>query len=234
MVSDPLADLARLEGVPSAVGAARDAVDAVLRDRGLRRMTGQQAAAARIASARASAELTDDPERWLPGAARLSVELTALAGLIRVSPGQALARAHALVGRGQLPDEALGRVRTDEEVSRRMSTLRSVLTQPTAAPGVVVAAVAHAEVATVAPFGTADGLVARAVEHMVLVASGVDPLGVVVVEAGHLALRASYERSLAGYSADGVPGVRGWLLHCVAALAAGAEATPFAQLKAKR
>ena len=42
VVLDPLADLAHVEGVPSAVAAATDAVDAVLRDRGLRKITEEQ------------------------------------------------------------------------------------------------------------------------------------------------------------------------------------------------
>src|SRR5690606_30102799 len=37
MSADPMATLAALEGVPSAFAAARDGVDALLRDRGLRR-----------------------------------------------------------------------------------------------------------------------------------------------------------------------------------------------------
>ena len=41
VVLDPLADLARIEGVPSAVAAATDAVDAVLRERGLRKITDE-------------------------------------------------------------------------------------------------------------------------------------------------------------------------------------------------
>ena len=66
----------------------------------------------------------------------------------------------------------------------------------------MLAAIAHAEVAVVAPFGSADGLVARAVEHMVLIATGVDPLGVVAVEAGHAADPAGYVQALDAY-ADG-------------------------------
>jgi len=113
VVPDPLADLARLEGVPSAVAAARDAVDAVLRDRGMRVIPAEQSAGALLAGARASAALSPDPERWFAGAVRLSTELISLSGLIRVAPGQAIARAHALVARGVVPDEELGRVRAD-------------------------------------------------------------------------------------------------------------------------
>lgn len=45
-VSDPLTDLARLEGVPSGLAAARDAVDVVLTDRGLRSIVPEQVATA--------------------------------------------------------------------------------------------------------------------------------------------------------------------------------------------
>ncbi|HEX8511400.1 MAG TPA: oxidoreductase [Propionibacteriaceae bacterium] len=226
MVADPLADLVRLRGVSSAVVAARDAVDAVLRDRGMRRVSPEQTAKALLAGARASASLTDDPDRWLPGSVRLGTELVQLSGLIRISPGQALARAHSLLAAGQLPHEMLGRIRSDPGVASRMRGVTSLLTSSTAAPAAVVAAVVHAEIATVAPFGVVDGLVARAVEHMVLVASGVDPHGVIVVSAGHAALRAAYEEALAGYATGGATAVRDWLLHCAAALTQSAELSP--------
>jgi len=208
--------------------SARDAVDAVLRDRGLRQVSAEQSARALLAGARASAALTDDPERWLPGSVRLSSELVALSQIIRVSPNQALARAHVLLARGQVPDVELGRIRSGASTSERVLDLAMLLTRPTAAPAIVLAAVAHAELATVAPFGSADGLVARAVEHLVLIASGVDPRAVIVVEAGHLALREGYADALVGYRSGGVAGVRDWLLHCARALAAGAEASPLA------
>jgi len=229
VVPDPLADLAQLEGVPAAVASARAAVDVVLRDRGLRTTTPAQSAAALDSSARASAELSGDAGRWLTGCLRLSAELVELSALICRSPGQVLARAHTLVAHGQVPDDALGQVRPGADVAARMGDLRSLLTGPTAAPAALLAAVAHAEIVTTGPFGTAaDGIVARAAEHMVLIASGVDPRGVIVIEAGHLTLRASYQRALTGYARAGGTGVHGWLMHCAAALAAGAEASPLA------
>jgi hypothetical protein len=228
VVHDPLAELARLEGVPSAVAAARDAVDAVLRDRGMRRVSPGQTAAALLAGARASAELSEDPERWLAGSVRLATELASLSTLIRVSPHQALARAHALVARGRVADDELGRVRTGAEVSERMGGLAALLSGPTAAPAIVLGAVAHAEVAVVNPFGSADDVVARAVEHMVLIDGGVDPRAVLVPEAGHLSQAESYRAALAGYAGGTVTGVRDWLLQCARALARGAELSPVA------
>lgn len=226
VVSDPLAALARLEGVPSATAAATAAVDSVLRDRGMRQIAPEALAAARWASARANADLTDDPERWFPGALRLTAETGALAVLIRSAPAQALARAHALAARGVVPDDDLGRVRSSPEVAERVRGIGELLLGRTTAPALVLAGVVHAELATVAPFAQGSEVVARALEHVVLVSAGLDPQAVVVVEAGHLAAGTAYRSSLQGYVQGGLPGVRAWLLHCAAAVTVGAERSP--------
>lgn len=226
---DPLADLARLEGVPSAIAAAVAAVDAVLRDRGARAISSESRSAALVASATASAGLTDDPQGWLLGSLRLAAELADLASTIRVAPAQALARAHAVVGRGMLGDEVLGRVVEDTEVNARLRGVTSLLTAPTDASAVVLAAIVHAELATASPFAGGNALVARAAEHLVLISAGVDPRGVIVVEAGHLASGPAYERGLQGYAGGGVAGVKNWLLHCARALSHGAEVSPLAR-----
>jgi hypothetical protein len=228
-VPDPLTDLARLEGVPSALAAARDAVDVVLTDRGLRALTGEQVAAALLAGARASARLTDDPQRWATGAVRLSTELPVLAGVLRVAPGQALARAHALAAHGQVPDDELGRLRESSEVTSRLGQLSELLTGRGDTPALVLAGIAHAEIATVAPFGSADDLVARAVERMVLISSGFDPSGVIVTEVGHLRHQAEYRSLLRGYASGTVAGVRDWILHVAQAAVDGAESSPVAR-----
>jgi hypothetical protein len=224
-VPDPLADLAALPGVPSAVAAATAAVDVVLRDRGLRRVEDQLRGRALLVGAGASASLTDDPGRWRPGALRLAAELTSLAGMIRVAPAQALARAHALVARGVVPDDQLGRIRGDPVIARRMRELGELLARPSAAPAIVAAAVAHAEIATLGAFGAASGLLARGAEHLVLVASGLDPYGVIVVEAGHAADPAGYRAGLAAYANGRVSEVSAWIIQCAAAVSRGAEAT---------
>jgi hypothetical protein len=228
-VPDPLTDLARLEGVPSGLAAARAAVDLVLTDRGLRALTGDQVAEALLAGARASARLTDDPQQWAPGAVRLSTELPALAGVLRVAPGQALARAHTLAAYGVVPDDDLGRLRESTEVTSRLGQLSELLTGRLETPALVLAGIAHAEIATVAPFGSADALVARAVERMVLISSGFDPRGVIVTEVGHLRRRADYRDLLRGYASGTVAGVRDWILHVAQAAVDGAEASPVAR-----
>jgi hypothetical protein len=226
VVPDPLADLAHIEGVPSAVAAATHAVDAVLRDRGLRKITEEQLSQALLAGARANAELTGDPVRWQIGALRLSAELAPLAALIRVAPAQALARAHALVARGVVPDSDLGKINSESATAARMNSLGELLTRHTAAPAIVVGAIAHAEIAVVAPFGEASGLIARAAEHLVLISAGVDPYGVIVVEAGHVENSSTYSAGLGAYADGTVEGVRDWLVRCAASVARGAELSP--------
>ncbi len=243
-LKDPLAELARLEGVPSAVAAARDAVDAVLRDRGRRVVRPEQTAAALLSAARATARLEDeadaeadaeadpgadsgaDPDRWGPGAIRMHAEFVTLAPLVRVAPGQAMARAHALLGRGLLPDDRLGRVRPQHGRADRLAALDRTLAAATTAPAIVVAAIAHGEVATVAPFEAGNGIVARAMEHLILIDGDVDPSAVTVPEAAHLAARDRYRQALADYRTGTVAGMRSWLLYTAAAVARGAELSP--------
>jgi Fic family protein len=122
-----------------------------------------------------------------------------------------------------VPDEALGRLRGSPGAVARVEGVSALLTGSTDASALVLAAVVHAELATVQPFGSADALVARAAEHLVLIAAGVDPQGLVPVEAGHAASSEAYAAGLQGYAHGGVAGVRAWLLQCTTALGRGAE-----------
>jgi hypothetical protein len=235
-VPDPFARLAELEGVASAMAASRDGIDALLRDRGLRRTTPELTAESLLRGAHASGVLagsqapldvvrsgTGDPAAQ--AAVRVSAELLGLVPVLTEAPLQALARLHTLAGAGELPEEQLGRPRS-EAAAQRLADLARLLVAGTRAPALVEAAVVHAELATLEPFGARDGLVARAAERLVLVARGVDPASLVVPEAGHLRLRAAYESNLRGYRDGGSAGVHSWLLYAAEAYAAGAEASP--------
>jgi hypothetical protein len=235
-VSDPLARLAALEGVASAMAATRDGIDARLRDRGLRRTTPGLTAESLLRGAHASAVLEgsqsslDEVRRsggdpTAAAAVRVSTELLGLAPTLAVSPGQVLARLHTLAATGAVDGSRLGRPR-DERSAARLRDLAGVLTRPTGAPALVVAAVVHADLLTAAPFASYDGVVARAAERLVLVARGVDAASLVVPEAGHLSLRREYESNLAGYRDGGLAGVRSWLLYAAQAYARGAELSP--------
>jgi len=234
--ADPLARLASLEGVSSAMASARDGIDVLLRDRGLRRTPPELTAESLLRGAHASAVLegagssledlrSGAADETAQAALRVSAELLALVPALGRSPLQAFARLHTLAGKGVVADDDLGRPR-DGASADRMTGLASLLVSDTTAPALVVAAVVHAELATVAPFVSHNGLVARAAERLVLVARGVDPKSLVVPEAGHLALRKEYESNLRGYRDGGSAGVHSWLLYAAEGFAAGAEASP--------
>ncbi|MDO5500130.1 MAG: oxidoreductase [Propionibacteriaceae bacterium] len=221
-MTDPLLELSRLTGVPSAIAAARAAADTILRDRGTRAVPAEMSARALLAGARASAAI--EGAAWEPGAIRLSTELLDLAPLIRRTPGQALARAHVLLAAELVADDALGKVTADDPA--RLQGVVELLRMPTEAPALVVAAIAHAEVALLAAPGGGHGVLARAVEHLVLIEAGVDPRAVLVIEEGHRAAGGAYAARLQAYVTGTQTGVREWILHCAQALTHGAEVSP--------
>ena len=225
---DPLAPLLELEGVPSAYAAARDGIDVLLRDRGLRRTTPELTAESLLRGAVASATLagstaSEDEIRDGSGdavasaAVRLSTELLSLVPTLKTSPLQVFARLHVLAGGEGRPATPGGAARL-QELARTLAA--------TSAPALLVAAIVHAEIATAEPFGSGDGLVARAAERLVLAARGVDEKSLTVPEAGHLALRAAYESNVRGYATGGPSGVHAWLLYAAEAYAKGAELSP--------
>lgn len=235
MSDDPLSWLVSLEGVPSAFAASRDGIDALLRDRGLRRTSPEQTATSLLRGAHASAVLEGSASTYdevaagagdavAADAVRVSTELLSLVPVLSRSPLQALARLHA-VAAATSDLSTLGRPRSPEAAAR-LQGLAELLLAETSAPALLVAAVVHADLATAAPFPSHNGIVARAAERLVLVARGVDPASLTVPEAGHLALREAYESNLRGYASGSPSGVHAWLLYAPEAFAAGADASP--------
>lgn len=164
------------------------------------------------------------------------------------SPAQLLAALHTAAGAGILPSDEVGRPRRSDAcpeavealgaapdalaAHRRLEDVHALLAQVPQGglPVLVVAAVAHAEIAVARPFAGVNGVVARAVERVVLRAGGLDPTGVAVPEVGH-ADRAGtdYRGALAAYASGEAEGVRLWLLHCAEAVVrAAAEGTRIA------
>lgn len=233
--TDPLAWLTTLEGVPSGLAAARDGIDAMLRDRGMRQTYPEQTGESLLRGAHASAVLegsrstlaeirAGDADEIASAALRVSTGVLALVPVLSTSPRQAFARLHALAGKGDVDEETLGRP-VGPEAAARLAGLGDTLLA-TKAPGLLVGALVHAELLAVAPFASYNGLVARAAERLVLVARGVDPASVVVPEAGHLALRDAYESNLRGYREGGRSGLHSWLLYAGEAVTKGVEASP--------
>jgi len=244
VTADPLAPLMELPGVVEASDRARDALGRAHRHRANLRRWPVTAAEAALRSARASSVLDGGPVRLedlvqatpdnpaagdpvFGGALRVAQALEggggALVGIWQRAPLQALARLHMLAAADLVADERLGRPRADGEVGPRLELLADLVTGRTRAPAPVVAAVAHGELLTLKPFGSADGVVARAVSRLVAIASGLDPHGLGVPEVSWMRQPADY-RDAAHRFADGTPdGVGAWLVLCCRAMQAGAQ-----------
>jgi hypothetical protein len=242
---DPLHALAALPGVADAVEVAREAVERLLRHRVLRRSGALVAAESSLRGARASAALDGadvplaaaraflrDGTRLAPGpdpavvvgALRVSAELAGLVPTWRRAPLQALARVHLLAASDLVPTADLGRPRADPAVSARLVALGELVRSPSSAPAVVAAAAVHGELLTVRPFGSCDGVVARAAGRLVLLERSLDRSGMSVPEVGHLELGAgAYADAAAGYAAGTAEGVRRWVVHVAEAVALGAR-----------
>ncbi|HKY59088.1 MAG TPA: oxidoreductase [Aeromicrobium sp.] len=236
-MSDPFLPAASLEGVASAFAATRDGIDALLRDRGLRRVSPDDTARALLLGAAATSTLegsevaADDlaaggGDATARAALRLSTELLGLVPVWRRAPVQAIARLHALAAAGSIPDDALGRPDGD---TSRLTALARALASPTKAPGLAVAAIVHGEIVASGAFSSHAGVVARAAERIVLVERGVDPPAVTVPEAGHAAVPDGYRSALEAYLTGTDVGVAQWLRYASQAFARGAEASPLAK-----
>ncbi|WP_063059229.1 hypothetical protein [Nocardia sienata] len=243
-MTDPLAPLIELPGVRAAADKARDALAEVHRHRANRRGWATTAAEASVRAARSSAALeggsTELPadgtitDPILAGALRVGQALDGdalrnLVGIWERAPLQALARLHLLAAADLVDDEnELGRPRADGGVAERLDVLAQTLLT-TSAPAPVTAAVVHGELLTLKPFGSADGLVARAASRLVTVASGLDPRSLGVPEVFWLRRRQAYLDAAAGFGSGTADGVGGWVLFCCGALEDGArEATSIA------
>ncbi len=230
---DPLAPLLDLPGVRDAADAARTAVDRLLRHKVLRRESAGVSTESALRGARASAALegrdvplsdlragaVDDP--IVQGALRVSAGLGGMVETWSRAPGQVLARLHVLAAADLAAAADLGRPAAP--AGPRLTGLFSVITATTTVPAVVLAAVVHGELAALAPFGTADGVVARAAGRLTGITRGLDPKAVSVPEVGFAELGGpAYTAALDGYRGGTPEGVAGWLVHCSRATAHGA------------
>jgi hypothetical protein len=240
VTADPLAPLLELPGVAEASDRAREALGRAHRHPANLRRWPVTAAEAALRAARASSVLDGGPVRLddladaaqvsepvFGGALRVAQALEGgggpLVGVWQRAPLQALARLHVLAAADQVDEDRLGRPRADAEVGPRLELLGELVTGGTSAPAPVVAAVAHGELLTLKPFGSADGVVARAVSRLVTIASGLDPHGLGVPEVTWMRQPADYRDAARGF-ADGTPdGVGAWLVLCCRALQAGAR-----------
>jgi len=244
VTADPLGPLMDLPGVAEASDRARDALGRAHRHRANLRGWPVTAAEAALRAARASSVLDGGPVRLddlaehaspnggvrdpvFGGALRVAQALEGgggpLIGVWRRAPLQALARLHVLAAADQVDDDQLGRPRAAADVGPRLELLAGLVTGRTRAPAPVLAAVAHGELLTLKPFGSADGVVARGVSRLVTIASGLDPHGLGVPEVSWMRQPTDYREAARGF-ADGTPaGVGAWVVLCCRAMRAGAQ-----------
>ncbi|MCB5910949.1 oxidoreductase [Streptomyces pinistramenti] len=173
----------------------------------------------------------DGEPRTVGAALRLTAEAGQLLSVWRQSPLRVLARLHLVAAGGGAADDTVGRPRlagepVDEplielplpgadEVAGRLDGLARLLLTESAAPALVTAAVVHGELLALRPFGSHNGLVARAAERVVLVGSGLDPKSICPAEVGHAEQgRAAYVAALEGYVSGTPDGVAAWIAHC--------------------
>jgi hypothetical protein len=241
-----LAALIDLPGVREAVTLARDQVAEVYRHPANRRGWPASAAEASVRAARASAALdggsaalpADGPvaDPVLAGALRVAEALGGLLGTWQRAPLQVLARLHVLAAAELAPEPELGRPRPSPAVAVRLDGLARLVAGSSQfaggarVPAPVLVAVVHGELLALAPFERGNGVVARAAARLTAIASGLDPKGLVVPEVAHLRREPEYRAAAAGFAGGSPETVGQWIVHCCAALRAGArEATSIAE-----
>ncbi|MGB8211096.1 MAG: oxidoreductase, partial [Mycobacterium sp.] len=148
---------------------------------------------------------------------------TTLVGVWQRAPLQALARLHMLAAADRVDEDQLGRPRADADVGPRLELLAKIVTGGSGAPAPVIAAVAHGELLTLAPFGSADGVVARAVSRLITIATGLDPHGLGVPEVSWMRRAADYRDAARGFAAGTPDGIAAWLVLCCRAMRTGAQ-----------
>ena len=231
-MSDPLAPLLELPDVRDAVNSAQEAVFAVHRHPANLREGAATAAEASVRAARASAsldggdpELPDDgnvSDPRVAGALRVAEAGETLLGTWRRAPLQALARIHLLAAADLTEDQdSLGRPRAG--AGRRLEMLADLVTGGTEVPSAVLSAVVHGDLLTLEPFGTADGVVARAAARLTMIAGGLDPKGLTVPEVAYFRRIARYREAAAAFATGEPEGVGQWLLLCCEAFRTGAS-----------
>lgn len=247
MTADPLAPLVELPGVAAASDQAREALGRAHRHRANLRGWPLTAAEAALRAARASSVLDGGPlqlddsatsDPVFAGALRVAQALeggaTGLVGVWGRAPLQVLARLHMLAAAGLVDEDRLGRPRTDPEVGPRLELLADTVISATRVPAPVIAGIVHGELLTLAPFGSADGVVARAASRLVTMTTGLDPHGLGVPEVAWMRRAADYRTAAAGFSSGSPKGVTDWLVMSCRALAAGArEALSIAEASSK-
>ncbi|MFE2525531.1 oxidoreductase [Streptomyces sp. NPDC059382] len=193
-----------------------------------------------------------EPQARAVGAAlRLTAEAGQLLSIWRQSPMRVLARLHLVasgstpatadafapsaiegdtVGRPRLAGEPVDEPLIDlplpsaDEVAGRLDGLSRLIIAGGSSPALITASVVHGELLALRPFGTYNGLVARAAERIVLINSGLDPKAICPAEVGHAEQGAqAYVAAFEGYVSGTAEGMAAWIAHCGRAIELGSR-----------
>lgn len=250
MATDPLQPLLDIEGVVTACDTALKSIDELMWNRTVRRhkeflipycrrISGFATAA--LDGAQMPSDPTMEPEVSPMGElSDAGLLVTAEADLqtlaFKSEPMKVWARLHTFTSsdddRGQprtsnemVDPLRLGNLPPHEVLQERLSQLTDVILN-SKAPAVLVAAIAHAEIATLRPFNEGSYLVARATARLVLAARDVDPDGLVMSEYGAQLLgRPAYVKALTAYMTGTREGLAAWVEWQGQAIARGVEMT---------
>lgn len=240
---DPLSNLLKIESISDSISAALKAVDELNWDRSVRnnkelipiarRISGYASSALEGASMPADPRQApdDSPMGQLSNAALgITAEVDFQLATFLKTPLQTWARLHSFIEQS----EERGRPRTDNEVidplhigqpipheliESRLNGLVELIAK-SAAPAVLISAIAHAELATIAPFKKGSQMIARATTRLVLQSKNIDQLKLVMPEYGFYKFgRNSYAKGLMAYQSGTTEGVTEWVeLHSQAVI----------------
>ena len=234
--ADPLSNLLAIPGVANECETTLKAIDELMWNRTVRRHKDSLIPYTRRIAGFATAALdgaqmpkdpTMEPEVSPMGSlSDQGLLVTAEADLqrlaFRTEPLKVLARLHTFVstdedrGRPRITNDVndplrLGSLPPHEVLQERMSQLVDLVIESKAS-SILVAAIAHAELATLRPFTKGSYLVARASTRLILAARDVDNDGLVMSEYGAFLLgRPAYVKALTGYISGTREGVAGWV-----------------------
>ena len=245
---DPLSSLLTIPGVASECEITLKAIDELMWNRTVRRHKDSLIPYTRRIAGFATAALdgaqmpkdpTMEPEVSPMGSlsdqgllVTAEAELQRLA--FRTEPLKVLARLHTFVstdddrGRPRTTNDVndplrLGSVPPHEVLQERMSQLVDLVIESKAS-SILVAAIAHAELATLRPFTQGSYLVARASTRLILADRDVDNDGLVMTEYGAFLLgRPAYVKALTGYISGTREGVSAWVTWQGEAIRRGVE-----------
>jgi len=152
------------------------------------------------------------------------------------TPLQTWARLHSFIeldvnrGRPRTNNEVIdplhiGTPINHQEIEPRLNALVQLITE-SKAPAVLLSAIAHAELATIAPFNRGSQMIARATTRLILQGKNIDQLKLVMPEYGFFKIgRNPYAKALIAYQSGTLAGVGEWVELHSQAIHIGATST---------